>query len=151
LPQICAAAVDQKRNQPRINAKRRESRNGCVLFAVRGFRFSNHSITNLRIYQILVRAFPELVYPLHTSRLAIHLTPATRYPEAGHANCKVFRHGFREAKDRLRCTVGLSKAACMIGYPEEQRSRSFASHPEHGKGGEHRARSGWRIHEDGDW
>ena len=38
--------------------------------------------------------------------------------------------------DRLRCTVGLSKTAWRIGSPEEQRSRSFASHPEHGKGTE---------------
>jgi hypothetical protein len=29
--------------------------------------------------------------------------------------------------------IGPSKTAWMIGCPEEQRSRSFASHPEHGK------------------
>jgi hypothetical protein len=45
------------------------------------------------------------------SRFAIHLTPATCRPEASHTNCKVFRHGFREA-----------------------------SHPEDGKGAEYRAR-----------
>jgi len=30
--------------------------------------------------------------------LAIHLNPATRHPEGSHANCKVFRHSFREAE-----------------------------------------------------
>jgi len=34
---------------------------------------------------------------LHTSRLAIHLTPSTRHPEASHANCKMFQHGFSVA------------------------------------------------------
>ncbi len=44
------------------------------------------------------RASPELLYPLQTPRLAIHLTPAMLHPEASHANCEVFRHGFREAE-----------------------------------------------------
>jgi hypothetical protein len=48
--------------------------------------------------RILARALPELLYPLQTSRLAIHLIPATRHPEENHANCKVFRHSFRESE-----------------------------------------------------
>jgi len=42
--------------------------------------------------------YREFLYPLHTSQLAIHLTPATRHPEASHANCKLSRHGFRVAE-----------------------------------------------------
>jgi hypothetical protein len=39
----------------------------------------------------------------------------------------------------------------MIGCPEEQRSKSFASRLKHGAGAEHRVLgSRWRIHEDRD-
>jgi len=83
------------------------------------------------------------MYPLTYIALSDPSHPATRHPEASHANRKVFRHGFREsrsptrvvlrvgweAKDRLRCTAGLSRIVSMIGCPEDQRSRSFASHP----------------------
>jgi transcriptional regulator with XRE-family HTH domain len=54
--------------------------------------------------------FPKLLYPLHTSRLSIHVTPATRHPEASHANCKYFGTVSAKPEDRLRCTAGLSKA-----------------------------------------
>jgi hypothetical protein len=53
-------------------------------------------------------------------------------------------------KDRLRCTVGLYKTAWMIGCPEEQRSRFFAPHLEHGKEQSIVLGSGWRFHEDRD-
>ena len=58
-----------------------------------------------------IESDPELLYPLHTWRLAIHLTPATRHPEASHANCKVFDTVSAKPKDRLRCTIRLSKTA----------------------------------------
>jgi len=39
-----------------------------------------------------------LMYPLHMSRLAIHLTPRRAILKASHANCKMFRQGFRDAE-----------------------------------------------------
>jgi hypothetical protein len=53
--------------------------------------------------------------------------PATRHPEASYANCKVVRHGFREAEGSALLHRRAIKTAWMIGCPEEQRSRSFAS------------------------
>lgn len=49
---------------------------------------SGNSVISLLIVSLLANssAVPELLYPLHTSRLAVHLIPATRHPEASHAN-----------------------------------------------------------------
>jgi hypothetical protein len=82
----------------------------------------------------------ELMYLLHTSRVAIYLTSAPPILRRATRTAKCFDIVPAKPKDRLRCTAGLSKIALRIGYPEEQRSRSFASHLEHGKGTEHRAR-----------
>ena len=38
---------------------------------------------------------------------------ATRYPEASHANCKVFRYGFREAG------VPNTRDFCVLGWEAE--------------------------------
>src|SRR5579859_4290120 len=54
-------------------------------------------------------------------------------------------------KDRLCCITGLSRTAPMIGCPEEQRSRDFASHAEYGKGAAIVLGSDWRIHDDRGW
>jgi hypothetical protein len=51
-----------------------------------------------------------VVCPLHTSRLAIHLTPATCHPEGEPRELeRCFDTVSATPKDRLRCTVGLSK------------------------------------------
>ena len=54
---------------------------------------------------------------MHVTVSAIHLTPAMRYPEASHANCKVSRHGFCEAKGSAPLHDMATKTAWMIGLP----------------------------------
>jgi len=90
----------------------------------------------LQICVIRLEGFLSCCIHYTRRRLAIYPTPATRHPEASHANHKVFDTVSAKPKDRPRCTVGLSKTAWMSGRPEEQRSRSFASHLGHGKGAE---------------
>src|SRR5579859_3124808 len=70
---------------------------------------------------------------MHTSRLAVHLTPRRAILRRATRTAKCFDTVSAKPKDRLCCTVGLSKTAWRIGCSEEQRSRSFASHPEHRK------------------
>jgi hypothetical protein len=73
-----------------------------------------------------------------------------RHPEASHANCKAFPRGFREAEGSAPLHPWAIPDCWMIGCPEQQ-SRSFASHPEHGKKESMVLGSGWHIHEDRDW
>jgi hypothetical protein len=68
----------------------------------------------------------------------------TVFAKPGPPTGAVFACWGGKPKDRLCCTAGLAKAAWMLGCPEEQRGRSFASRPKHGAGVEHRVLgSGW--------
>ena len=91
--------------------------------------------------------FLSCCIPLHTSRLAIHLTPAISILKRATRTAEYFDKVFAKLKDRLRCTVGLFKIARMIGCPEKQHEqilrlvlgRKLL-----------RIRSGWHIHKDRD-
>jgi hypothetical protein len=62
---------------------------------------------------------------------------------------------FAPPKDRLRCTVGLSKTACkiawMIGCPDEQGADPSPRIPSMVKEQSIALGLGWCIHEDRDW
>ena len=66
---------------------------------------------------------------------------------------KCFDNPIREAEGSapLHCRV-IQEMICMMGCPEEQQSRSFASHLEHGKGTQNHARAqDDTLHEDRHW
>jgi hypothetical protein len=54
-------------------------------------------ITRIYKFKMVLERFPSCC--IHsTVAVSDHLIPATRHPEASHANCKVLRRGFRDAE-----------------------------------------------------